>query len=52
MKVGEVPQVHPKIWVGVSPLKVKVFGWLAGLEKILIIDNLQLQKMVIVNACP
>lgn len=31
---------------------MKVFGWLASLEKILTIDNLRLRRVMIVNACP
>lgn len=49
---GEMSFVNPKNWVGVAPLKVKVFSWVVGLKKILTIDNLHLLKMIIVNACP
>lgn len=49
---GKVPWMHHKVWMGVSPLKVKFFGWIVGLKKILTIDNLRLRKMTIVNACP
>lgn len=52
MLVGDALSIHPKIWVGLSPLKVKMFGWIAGLQEILTIDNLRLWKMIIVNACP
>lgn len=38
--------------MGVCPLEVKMFGWVAGLQKILTINNLRLRKMIIVNACP
>lgn len=50
--VGDVQNINPKIWVGVCPLKVKMFGWIARLQKILSIDNPRLHKMIIVNACP
>lgn len=52
LKTNEVSAVHPKVWAVVSPLKVKVFGWLAGMQKILTIDSLSLRNMIIVNACP
>lgn len=51
MCAGEAPRVNPKIWKGVALLKVKVFGWLASMEKTLTIDNLRLRRMMIVNAC-
>lgn len=52
IRKGESPYVHPKVWKGAAPLKVKVFGWLVGLGKILTIDNLRRWRMLIVNACP
>lgn len=42
MWFGEIPRVHLKIWKGDAPLRVKVFCWLARIEKILIIDYLKI----------
>lgn len=49
MRVDEAPRVNPKIWKGV---KVKVFGWLTCVEKILTIHKLRFRRMMIVNSCP
>lgn len=46
-----MPSVKLKIWKGVAPFKVKVFGWLAGLEKILTIDNLRVCHMSMLVPC-
>lgn len=49
---GASPRVNPNIWKGDAAIRIKVFGWLAGMYKILTIDHLRNHRMVIVNACP
>lgn len=46
MSVGDVPRVNPRIWKGYAPFRMKVFWWLAGLEKILAIDHLRFRSWV------
>lgn len=35
LRSGECPRFSPIIWKSCAPLKVKIFGWSTGLDKIL-----------------
>lgn len=52
LKADATPVIHPKIWTGLAPFKVKVFSWIAGLQKILTINNLRYEGCLSLNSCP
>lgn len=47
MRQGEVPTASPKIWRACVPPKVKILGRLAGLGRVLTVDQLGKRRMLI-----